>query len=254
MTDSRLRFFLIVTGKTEAGDLPTLLSPFRDTGLCTIEVKRKIDQRSPRTSPKRTLKVLGTEKLMPSKDQEAISLPVRSWLKGNPNARVVLVDDLEDRDPEGVFRRYREAIDLLLAPEERPRAAVHFLVKMIEAYFFAHPEAVEQALNRTIVVPPGDPEGIKHPKNELKRQLESFREIDDGAKIIAKLSLDLVLADPTTCAWLRSFAHWLHGSLARATDQSEALAYFEFERRFRLVDGALAALTSGQAVFDPLAM
>jgi len=46
-----------------------------------------------------------------------------------------------------VFRRYRDAVDALLDPEEKSRAAVHFLVNILEAYFFADAQAVNKALD-----------------------------------------------------------------------------------------------------------
>ena len=46
------RFGLIVTGEGEAAFLPEFFQSVSENGRCSFEVIRRIDQRSPRTSPK----------------------------------------------------------------------------------------------------------------------------------------------------------------------------------------------------------
>lgn len=144
---------------------------------------------------------------------------------------VVFVDDLEHafraRRREK-FLLYREAIDRMLAREGRPdeilrrRASVHFLVNMVEAYFFADPATFRSVLGidppRVETLPSSEssatpnPEDIKHPKGQIERILgelgRSYHETDDGAGLLEQLDAEVVLADPDTCASLRTLFAW----------------------------------------------
>jgi len=51
-----------------------------------------------------------------------------------------------------VFERYRNALDAVLATLQlHHRAAVHFLVNMLEAYYFAHADAVNTVAHYTVL-------------------------------------------------------------------------------------------------------
>jgi hypothetical protein len=89
------KFGLIVTGEGEAKFLPVLLRSLTAAGDCHFRVLRKIDQRSPRTSPKRVLRVTGTTRRIPDKDEHEIGLPARRHLDSDRDALVLVIDDLE---------------------------------------------------------------------------------------------------------------------------------------------------------------
>ena len=95
--------------------------------------------------------MVGSGKLIPDKDEE-IALSARRYLSGGFEY-VILVDDLEhdyrDRAAD-VFQRYRLALDSILDPVGwKTRAAVHFLVNMLEAYYFAHAVAINGCLGQS---------------------------------------------------------------------------------------------------------
>ena len=132
------RFGLIVTGKAEEEFLPRFFRSISASGRCSFTVIRRIDQRSPITSKKRLLRMIGSGKRIPDRDATDIGLPARGFLSSE-DSFVVLVDDLEARrsgDIRQVFDRYRLALDEMLRPNQIGRASVHFLVNMLEAYYF----------------------------------------------------------------------------------------------------------------------
>jgi hypothetical protein len=175
-------FGLIVTGEGEAESqyskyredgLPRLFCALMTTGKCSFKVIRRIGQLSPPTSEKRLkrLSVVGTHKSIPNKYQ-SISLEVRSYLSKSPCQYVLLIDDLEHERAERadpVFQRYRQILEgCLESNNQRQRVAVHLLVNMLEACYFADANAINQVLGTQLQDYPGDVETIRHPKNKLK--------------------------------------------------------------------------------------
>ncbi len=152
---------------------------------------------------------------------------------------VILVDDLEhDRSPQAaeVFQRYRKAIDTMLTSEEhRARASVHFLVNMLEAYYFAHAEAVNKVLGTNLSDFDGDVETIRHPKNDLKGLYPKFDEVEHGREIVNHLDLVHVLSNPETCRWLRTLFGWCSRALGR-----------EFTDVYQLKEGLYSDITKYQ--------
>ena len=182
-------FGLIVTGKGEREHLPKLFRSLMATGICTFDVIKFIGQRRPITSAKRKLKMVGEGKTIPDKDATEIGFPARGHLSADQCHLVVLVDDLEhDRRAQAqqVFDRYRLALDTILTNDQKHRAAVHFLVNMLEAYYFADAKAVNavSGLDPPLEDYQGDVEIITHPKADLKRLYPGFREVDDGGRIL----------------------------------------------------------------------
>lgn len=208
------RFFkvgLIVTGKGEEVFLPELLRSLTSAGTCHFRVLRRVGQRSPRGGSTAPLHVVGRRSSrIPTRDEEEIGLPAWRHLASDEAALVLVIDDLEHARrgmQAAVFRRYREALDLSLGPHYT-RAGVYFLVNMLEAYYFADVRALREVLGLVIEDHAGDVEEIRHPKNRLKELAPGFDEIRDGAKIVARLDLEHVLGDPSTCAALRSLFAW----------------------------------------------
>lgn len=240
-------FGLIVTGKGEEDHLPKLFRSLAIGGGCRFSVIRRIGQRNPIKSPKRKLDMVGNGKTIPDRDAMEIGLPARRFLWQDKFRFILLIDDLESgrRDiKQGVFDRYRRALDTMLVYGERNRAAVFFLVNMLEAYYFADAAAVNAHLRRD---PPleeyeGDVETIGHPKNELKEQYPGFREREDAGPILAILDVEHVLDRPDTCASLRSIFAWC----VRVLRMHPHFDEMGIARKFRLVDGEMDDVTRAQ--------
>ncbi len=244
-------FGLLVTGKGEALHLPKLFKSLAATGICSIKVIRKIAQLSPRTSPKQKLKMVGQGKIIPTKDEKDIGLPARRYLNTTPCAFVILIDDLEHgrkEDARQIFDRYRLALDTMLTEPQQQRAAVHFLVNMLEAYYFADAAALNQVLGFD---PPwedfcGDVETIRHPKNELKRAFPGFDEVEHGGQILEVIDIEHVLSRPDTCAWLRTLFAWCESIVRKHYPLQEPLQALALSERYCLSSGILSRVTRAQ--------
>ncbi|NJN98527.1 MAG: DUF4276 family protein [Anaerolineales bacterium] len=240
-------FGLIVTGKGERDHLPKLFKSLMATGICNFQVIQFTGQRGPITSEKRILEMVGSGKSIPDKDQSEIGLPARRYLNVNKCHFVVLVHDLEhDRKHQAqqVFDRYRRALDTMLTSEQNSRASVHFLVNMLEAYYFADAKAVSTVLNLTSSLEDylEDVEDIPHPKGELKRLYLGFREREDGGQILDHLNIEHVLSRSDTCASLRTLFAWCSKVVEQYPDyQSLSLA-----DKYHLQDGRFSEITRSQ--------
>lgn len=209
-----MRFGLISTGDAEAEFLPKLFRSIMAAAACDFLVIRKSDQLSPVTSEKRKIRMVGRGQVIPTIDESQYGLPARRFLEKNINSLVLVIDDLENtrrEEVDAVFRRYRLALDQLLEPKGLSgRASVHFLVNMLEAYYFGDCNAVNAVANDEILADdyPGDVESISRPKNQLRGVWTAFREIEHGSAIVARLKLDHVLQREHHCCWLRTLFHW----------------------------------------------
>jgi hypothetical protein len=123
---------------------------------------------------------------------------------------------------------------MILGPEGLShRASVHFLVNMLEAYYFAHADAVNAVLGTQLADFAGDVETIRHPKNELKRHHPGFDEIDHGRAILERLDVPHILSNPETCRSLRTLFGWCSRAIGRESTDVYQLAsgsYFEVTR------------------------
>jgi hypothetical protein len=230
------QFGLIVTGKGEEAFLPSLFRSLAATGKCHFQVIRRIGQRSPIISKRRKLRMTGTGKTIPDRDQSEIGIPARRFLTEDSRF-VILVDDLEqDRANEikGVFERYRLAFDTILGAKKH-RASVHFFVPMLEAYYFADARAINAVLGTKLDDYEGDVEAIPHPKSELKELASGFDEVEHGRQIVARLDVPHVLSNPEVCASLRTLFGWGSAAIGeRPGDQ------------YQLVDGHYNEVTRPQ--------
>lgn len=238
---------LIVTGKSEQEHLPKLFKSLAATGICAFKVIRFTEQRGPITSKARQLKVAGTDKIIPDKDADEIGLPARRYLTIDNRHFVLLIDDLEhDRRAQAqqVFESYRMAFDSILTDDQKRRAAVHFLVNMLEAYYFADAQAINEALslNAPISDYAGDVETIRNPKSELKKLYQDFDQIEDGGRILDLLNVEHVLSKSDSCAWLRTLFAWCVKILERPP-YYESLSLSD---KFCLHDGILSDITKTQ--------
>lgn len=231
------RFGLIVTGRAEETFLPLLFRSIAASGRCSFTVIRRIGQRSPITSEKRKLRMVGSGKRIPDKDATDIGLPARNFLSSD-SSFVVLVDDLEAKrsdDIQGIFDRYRVALDKILGPNRTRRASVHFFVNMLEAYYFADSQAVNAVLGTEIEDYEGDVETIRHPKNELRQLFRGFDEIVHGHEIVDRLRMCHVLSRKETCASLRTTFAWLCRAMGEVAGET-----------YRLSDGNYSTVTKSQ--------
>ncbi len=232
---------LLVTGKGEEKFLPSLLRSLMGSGQCHIEVIRRIPQLSPITSPRRIHNLVKTNKSVKDSNALTIGALAKTFLKKGGSRFVILVDDLEYRRRDihnGVLDRYRKALDTMLVPmggDFSARAAVHFLINMVEAYYFADPQAVNEVMGGELADHTGDVEDIRHPKNELKNQFPGFDEVVHGEKIAKRLNLDLVLSNTQTCASLRTLIKWCVMSMRQPLTE-----------RFQLLHGVTHPVTNGQ--------
>jgi hypothetical protein len=168
-------------------------------------------------SAKKKEKMVGSGKRIPDKDEE-IGLFARRALSGGFDY-LILIDDLEHdykEQAEEVFQRYRVALDTLLQPVGlETRASVHFLVNMLEAYYFADASAINGVLGTELDDHQGDVETIRHPKNDLKRIRPGFDEVAHGRLILERLDVTRVLSNPSTCRWLRTLFGWCTKAIGR---------------------------------------
>lgn len=237
-------FGLIVTGKGERDHLPKLFKSLTKSGICTFQVIGFIGQRSP-ISDKKKVEMVGRGQKISNKDAE-IGFLARRYLSANRCAYVLLVDDLEhDRrnQAQQVFDRYRQVLDTILQ-EDKHRASVHFLVNMLEAYYFADAVAINKVLGTCLSDYSEDVETIRHPKNELKKLYPGFDEVENGGSILDCLNVEHILSRPDTCASLRTIFAWCSKILEQC-----AISLVENQYpvdRYRLQDEILSEITKSQ--------
>ena len=235
-------FGLIVTGKSERLHLPKLFRSLMATGICTFEVIRRVNQRGGSTSGEE-LTGIRNGKNIPNRD-EKIGLWARTYLATDACRFVVLIDDLEhDRKDQAqqVFDRYRLALDTVLNTLKH-RASVHFLVNMLEAYYFADAKSINAVLGTSLSDYEGDVEDIRHPKGELKELYSGFDEIEHGGEILEQIDIAHVLSRPDTCASLRTLFAWCVKVFAQYSDDDCA----SFDDKYKLQDGKLSEITRAQ--------
>ena len=206
-----IQFGLFVTGKTEENCLPDFFRLVAATGICSFSLIRKIGQRSQITSKKRRLKMIGQGKKIPDRDETEIGLPARGYLSSDDRF-LILVDDLEAGRSDSIqeiFDRYRLALDTILTESQSRRASVHFLVNMLEAYYFADSRAVNSFLDTELDDYEGDVETIGNPKSRMKNVCPGFDVVEDGCRIIGRLSICHVLSREDTCSSLRTMFAWI---------------------------------------------
>ncbi|NET01539.1 MAG: DUF4276 family protein [Sphaerospermopsis sp. SIO1G1] len=182
---------------------------------------------------------------LPHQDQN-IFLQARTFLAKNQCRYVLVIDDLEkDRIDIAlqVFQRYREALDTL-SPEQKKRASVHFLVNMIEAYYFADAQAINTVLGTDLKYHLEDVEKITHPKNRLKKLHPGFDEKEDGGEIIKRLRIEHILSRSDACASLRTLFYWCYKVLQKYP-QLDVLEDFSVEK-YHFHDGILSDITRHQ--------
>jgi len=229
------KFGLLVTGKTEEEHIPKLFRILMELGICYFEVIRKVEQLGVRTSEK-NLEMVGSGKKIPNNDAVRIGFPARDYLK-DPCTYVLLLDDLEHNrtdQAQQIFERYRDALDPILR-DQKHRASVHFLVNMLEAYYFADAATVNAVLGTSLNDYKGDVETIPHPKNELKQIYSGFKEKEHGGRILDRLNVEKVLSDPNTCASLRTLFAWCLKALGQTPTD-----------KYQLSSGKLSEITQAQ--------
>ena len=219
------RFGLIVTGKGEEEFLPKLFRSLAATGRCSFRVIRRIGQRSPIRSPRRRLRMMGSGKQIPNREEEEIGLPARTFLSSD-DRYVLLIDDLEAKrsgDIQQIFDRYRLALDTMLLEDQAHRASVHFLVNMLEAYYFADARAVNAVLGIDLDDFEGDVETIRNPKGRLKSLCPGFDEREHGRLIVERLDVLHVLSRADACCSLRTIFAWIYTAIEEPDSEIRSL-------------------------------
>ncbi len=230
----------IVTGEGEELFIDSFLRSLMDTGKCCFVKARRVGQLTPRTAQRR-LQMIQSGKLLTNR-QEELGLIARRFLSGGEDRLVILVDDLEAREPQlqDVFDMYRTALNSMLdSLGFSDRASVQFMVRMVEAYYFNDVHSINEVLDLDIQDEDDDPELLTHPKAKLKQLCNaagrSFDEKCDGFAIAKRLDLPKVLSNPSTCKSLRSLFKWC----SRRIDDVDS-------ERFQLVAGIVCEVTGSQ--------
>jgi hypothetical protein len=181
--------------------------------------------------------MVGSGKKIPNKDAVRIGFPARDHLLKDPCTYILLLDDLEydrtDRAPQ-IFDKYRNVLDTILL-DQKHRASVHFLVNMLEAYYFADAATVNAVLGTSLNDYEGDVETIPHPKNDLKQIYSGFKEKEHGGQILDRLNVEKVLSNPNTCASLRTLFAWCLKALGEVPTD-----------KYQLSSGKLSKITKAQ--------
>ena len=238
------RFGLIVTGETEQEHLPKLFKSLMATGICHFEIIRKTEQRTPSTARSQRPDVVGTNQMIETKDELEIGLPALGYVRRSGCHFVLLIDDLEHsrRDQVlDVFNLYRTVFDTVLNTLKH-RASVHFLVNMLEAYYFADAQAINAVLETSLPDYEGDVETIRNPKSDLRAEYQGFREIDDGGRILDQIDIEHVLSHPDTCASLRTLFAWCVKVLETYSDH-DCTGFYD---KYKLHNGKLSEITRTQ--------
>ena len=221
---------------------PQLFKSLMATGICTFEVIRRVGQLKVITSVER-IKALGNGKDIPSIDTK-IGLAARKYLMTDVCHFVLLIDDLEQNRRNQaplVFNRYRTALDTVLNTL-RHRASVHFLVNMLEAYYFADAQAINAVLGTSLSDHGSDVEAIRNPKSDLRQIHPSFDVINDGGRILNQIDIEHVLSRPDVCASLRTLFAWCVKVLERYSDYDCT----DFDNKYELHNGKLSEVTRTQ--------
>ena len=159
--------------------------------------------------------MIGSGKQIPNRDAEEIGLPARNFLSFD-DRYVLVIDDLEEgrsTDTQQTFDRYRLALDTMLTENQAHRASVHFLVNMLEAYYFADTQAVNAVLGTELDDFDGDVETIRNPKRDLKVLSPGFDEREHGRQIVERLNVPHVLSRADACCSLRTIFAWIYTAI-----------------------------------------
>lgn len=148
---------------------------------------------------------------------------------------VIILDDLEwdwHTRADQAFAHYRTIVDKVLHAPINVRAAVHFFVMMVEAYYLGDRTICESLPVGDL---PDDVETIRNPKDKLKHAIPEFSERRHGAQFMSRLNLLAVLENPDTCRALRSLVKWCAVAMR-----------LPIEDAYQLRGGELYPITSGQ--------
>ena len=117
---------------------------------------------------------------------------------------------------------------------------MHFLVNMLEAYYFADSRAVNSMLNTDLDDYEGDVETIRNPKNCLKDLHPGFDVVEDGCRIIGSLEILHVLSRGDTCSSLRTMFAWIYKAIGEPESE---LGQFLVGRYNDVTSGQICALS-----------
>ena len=84
---------------------------------------------------------------------------------------------------------------------------------MLEAYYFADSRAVNSVLDTDLDDYDGDVGTIRNPKGRMKNLCPGFDVVEDGCRIIGRLSILHVLSRENTCSSLRTMFAWIYKAI-----------------------------------------
>ena len=123
----------------------------------------------------------------------------------------------------------------MLPEDQAHRASVHFLVNMLEAYYFADARAVNAVLGIDLDDFEEDAETIRNPKGRLKSLCPGFDEREHGRLIVERLDVLHVLSRADTCCSLRTIFAWIYTAIEAPDSEIRSL-----------LDGCNSETTKGQ--------
>lgn len=248
ITDQQpIEFILAVTGHTEVKcaarivrkSLPNL--PRR----VEVDVVRRVPQR-PRIRLRN--KTPTRSQIIPDHQKLALDLP--KLLAQNPDRYFLWLDDLEkgeDRqNPTSHYRYYRDLIEGAVTGDFRRRCSVHFLVNMLENYFFGHTSVVNEVLKTSLTDHDGDCENIRSAAGKLNEfaksvsQSSQYHKTTHGTEIARKLDIERILGNPQTCRALRTLVAWCWNTVGEQPTG-----------RFQLAEGSFWSITAVQLSPEP---
>jgi hypothetical protein len=202
-------------------------------------------------------------KIKDASREEELGIRIRADLRRQQqlkrDAYVIILDDLEWDRREAfaiLLERYLKAYEVLPA-QNRWRGSAFYLIMMLEAYFWADLEATSKTLQIELTKQAGDPEAIRHPKNDLNAEIRShskntcsYKEIDDSLAIARAIDLKLILSDKAACCSLRAIVRWCTLAAQRPLTEDYQLQEGQYDIRY---ESQFTALRSGinQGVAPP---
>ncbi len=127
----------------------------------------------------------------------------------------------------------------MLPPSQAGRASVHFLVNMLESYFFANSDAVNSVLGTELEDYDGDVETMRNPKARMKSIQPGYKVVDDGCEIVRCLDVAHVLSRRDACSSLRTMFAWIHKAIGEPESE---VAQFLAGRRSEVTGAQICAL------------
>ena len=166
---------VVASGETERRALPHLVSHLRSQGIHVVEVR--IPARN------RPLNIANAEKLIKA-----------AWYghSGKPPDKIVLLVDVDGKDPVEALRLFEEQLPGRLGSDVRASIQYAYAQWHLEAWYFADAANLRKYLGRDLgSIDPTRPDEIENPKLHLKHLLTDTRPIQYTAVIAEEIARSL---------------------------------------------------------------